>query len=75
MSKHVQCKLQKDSTIMTAWIPVKAAKLGATIDLDDPQHGETKGWTVMEVGTYSVPSEWARDRSRDYLNQRKMSDL
>lgn len=53
-----QCKLEKPSTIhpggtsvLTAWINEKYAKLGNRIELKD-EEGDKKGpWTVVQVGS------------------------
>src|SRR5579863_2124907 len=74
-SGHVQCKLRRGSSEMTAWIPNECALEGRVVDLDDPEHGETKGWTVLSVGSMVLDSDVVRERSRDYLTQRKASDL
>lgn len=73
--KHVQCRLKKGTTLMTAWIPKAIAVKGGTVDLGDPANGEENGWEVIAVGTYEVDSKWASERSRDHLNQRSMSDI
>ncbi len=72
---HVQARLRKGTTHMVAWIPRVCAVEGKIVDLDDPENGEAKGWTVMTVGTIALDSKWIRERSRDHLNQRKMSDI
>lgn len=60
---------------MTAWIPEATAVKGSIVDLDDPTHGESKGWEVLSVGTTKVDSKWANERSRDHLHMRSMSDI
>jgi len=73
---HVQCRLRKDSSYMTAWIPESCARQGATVDLDDPEHGEALGWEVIEVYDGVVlDSKWVNERSRDYQKMRGMTDV
>ena len=61
---------------MTAWIPESCARQGATVDLDDPEHGEALGWEVIEVYDGVVlDSKWVNERSRDYQKMRGMTDV
>ncbi len=46
MRYHRQCKLQKENTFQTSWIPEKFAKVGNYVNLK-----ESKGWKVIEVHT------------------------
>jgi hypothetical protein len=73
--QHVQCRLRKNNTEMVAWIPKECAIEGKTVDLDDPEQGEAKGWIVLEVGSQSVDSKWIRERSRDAKNWRGVTDV
>lgn len=60
---------------MTAWIPKDVAILNRVVDLDDPEEGESKGWTVMAICEPALPSKWVQERARDHKNQRGMSDI
>jgi hypothetical protein len=73
--QHIQVKLRKGTTEMVAWIPRDCAIEGKLVDLDDPEHGPTKGWTVINVTTTALDSKWVNERSRDYLNHRKTTDI
>jgi hypothetical protein len=75
LSKHVQCWLAKETAIMVAWIPANIAVVGNVVNLDDPEHGPTDGWTGKTAGRIALDSQWIRDRARDYLHQRRVSDL
>ena len=73
--EHIQCKLRKGTAEQTAWIPKHCAVKGRVVDLDDPEHGEALGWTVIDVGTTPLDSKWVNERSRDHQNMRKMTDI
>jgi hypothetical protein len=73
--QHVQCLLHKGTAVMTAWIPKECARVDHVVDLDDPEHGEAKGWTVVEVGTTALDSKWVSERCGDHLNHRKTTDI
>lgn len=66
---HRQCKLQKGITFQYSWIPDKYAKLGKYIKLKDDD-----GWEVVEVFSI-MDSKKVQERSTDYRNQRKVSDI
>jgi len=66
---HYQCELKKGNTFTTSWIPEKYAKKGKFIKLK-----EDDGWEVIHVGSM-MDSKKVQQRSTDYRNQRKMSDI
>lgn len=74
-TKHVQCRLRRGHTHMIAWIPKDCAIINRVVDLDDPEEGESKGWTVEAVNEPALSSKWVQERSRDHKNQRGMSDI
>jgi len=65
---HYQCKLKKGNTFTTSWIPEKYAKKGKFIRLKEDE------WEVIHVGSM-MDSKKVQQRSTDYRNQRKMSDI
>jgi hypothetical protein len=75
MSKdlHTQCLLRKyvNQQIheQVTWIPTKFAVIEKTIKLSD----DKDDWTVIKVGK-TLESNEANLRSRDFKNQRKVSD-
>lgn len=75
VNEHIQCRLRKGTAEMVAWIPKNCAVEGKEVDLDDPENGEAKGWTVIKVGNTTLDSKWVNERSRDHLNHRKMTDI
>jgi len=70
---HCQCKLRKrekdQTTWITTWIPEKYAKIGKFIKLKNDN-----GWEVIEIGDKKDSRE-VQERSMDYRNQRKVSDI
>jgi hypothetical protein len=74
-TQHVQCKLRKGRSEMVAWIPKTVAIVDRVVDLDDPTEGEATGWTVVEVGSYALPSKEVAERARDHKSQRSVSDI
>jgi hypothetical protein len=71
----VQCKLQKGIEFQTAWIEKKpGVKVGAIIELKSEKEGQQFGWEIKEMYSEMEQSR-LNERSRDYLNTRKASDI
>jgi len=68
-----QCILNKGSRTQVAWIPERKARLGSIVELIDGAWRES-GWHVSGVGI-RLPETIVRERSRDYVNTRKASDI
>jgi len=66
---HKQCKLQKGNAHTTCWIPENFAKMGKVLKIE-----EDPGWVVTFIGV-RMESSKMMERSRDYLRQRKHSDI
>jgi len=66
---HRQCKLQKGISFTYSWIPEKFAKVGNCVKLKDDN-----GWQVVNVFGI-MDSKKVQERSIDYRNQRKVSDI
>lgn len=88
MENHVQCLLRKFVALepvdgifgrykfQVAWLPKDKAKPGESVDLKNRETGEwDKGWTVERISDVSLPSTWVAERSADYRNMRKMTDI
>jgi len=70
---YVQCLLTKGSTRQTAWIPEEFSTVGRVVKLKDQgEWGE--GWQVLTAGI-RLPEAYLRERSRDYVQTRKASDI
>lgn len=71
----VQCTLRRGTTTQTAWLEEKdGLKVGAIAELKSENPGQEYGWEVLTVGT-RLPAEVVQERSRDYKNTRKASDI
>lgn len=66
---HCQCELKKRNKCRVLWIPEKYAKVGKVLRLINDN-----GWEVTSVNL-KMESRIVRERSVDYRNQRKMSDV
>ena len=65
-----QCMLRKGNTIQASWIPEKFAKIGKYLKLHDED-----GWQVVSISDERKSSTDAIERSQDYKNTRKASDI
>lgn len=70
---HAQCLLRRGQAHQVAFIPESFAKTGKTLKLKE---GESwvDGWRVISVFS-RMSSVALAERSRDYLHQRKASDI
>jgi len=71
MEFYRQCKLRSNGTELTCWIEERGARVGWLITLED-YPGQL--WKVMDVYT-KLPKHVVFEQERDYLNQRKASDI
>ena len=59
-----------------SWIPEKYAVRGKYLSLENRETGICEdGWRVVLVGTVRLSADQVSERSRDYKNQRKASDI
>jgi hypothetical protein len=72
MEFYKQCVLQSGNTQTVGWIEERGAKVGFSVTLEDCPG---QWWKVIEVGSMRIPKDEAHDLERDYLNQRKASDI
>jgi hypothetical protein len=72
---YKQCTLKKDNVFHKAWIPSVFAVKGKRIQIknDIVQFGSQ--WEVLSVGDTELSKEYVRELERDYLHQRKASDI
>lgn len=72
MSMMTQCRFKKVNVTeqIISWIPAKAAKLGTTMTLE----GLSGRWEIIFVGT-ELNEQAVKERSMDYRNTRKASDI
>lgn len=69
-----QCLLRKEDRVLTTWIPDSFASVGKLLKLKNDNGEWDDGWKVVE--TYNRVSEKeVIDNSRDFMRQRKASDI
>lgn len=73
MELMTQCLLEKDTYFHTAWIPIKFAIKGKYIKIKYNNLWDD-GWKVLECYS-TMDSKYVQERSEDYKNQRKQSDI
>ena len=60
----------------TSWLPEKFAVKGKFVELKNRNTGEwVNGWQVISVGDKRLPEDQVTERSQDYKNTRKASDI
>lgn len=47
---YVQCKLNKNNSWITSWIPERLAKVDLVVNLKEDDGRWIRGWTVKKVG-------------------------
>ena len=73
MGFHRQCKLIKGDATTVSWLPEEFAIVNKLVKLKD--NGVwVDGWKVEFVGT-KLPTKYVINRSQDYNNTRKASDI
>jgi hypothetical protein len=70
---HTQCELRRGNFTQVAWIPSEYATVGKYLKL---KYNGTwnDGWKVEQLGSFQ-DSDFTRERSQDYKNMRKMTDI
>lgn len=77
---YTQCKLEKqyDNTCRAysyvVWIPSKFAKIGKMLTVKQDDESWSDGWKVVATYTTQKAAQVEED-ARDYLHQRKASDI
>ena len=66
---HKQCRIQKGISFQMSWIPEKHAIVGHFVKLKGDD-----GWQIVKVFGV-MDSKKVQERSIDYRNQRKASDV
>lgn len=64
----------KGKTVSTAWIPENLAVVGKKIYFGKKTKTPERLWTVTSVGGRQS-GDWLTEHERDYLSQRKASDI
>lgn len=80
VDRHYQCsleRLEKDGTktFTTSWLPEKFARFGQYLELKNAKGEWVNGWKVTGVSGSGQESKWINERSQDYKNMRKVTDI
>jgi hypothetical protein len=70
-----QCKLRSGNTFTTAWIDERFARIGTSMVFKDVEEDEKRRWEVEAVYGIRRNEVDVKDHERDYLVQRKRSDI
>ena len=70
---YTQCTLVKDNIQQTVWIPSELAKVGKCLKIKKNNVWD-EGWCVQTCGM-TLSDEYVRAHERDYMTQRKASDI
>ena len=74
MDYYKQCTLRSGNTETVAWIEERGAKVGYSVTLEDSED-PARWWEVVLTGSNRIAKDEVYARERDYLNQRKASDI
>jgi hypothetical protein len=69
-----QCTMTKGTISQMAWIPEHFAVLDKYLRLKKDGVDED-GWQVKSVGANRIDGEYLKEHERNYLSQRKASDI
>ena len=76
---YKQCVLRSPTeggeTVHTAWIPAEYAKEGKTVYFGKKTATPDRLWVVSAVGDPAISGTYLGEHERDYLTQRKASDI
>lgn len=71
METHRQCTLMRGQDQQVAWIEAKHARVGLNVKLKE----DDSWWVVAKAGEFELDSDVVNERSRDYRNHRKATDV
>lgn len=71
MQTHQQCTLRQGQAQQVAWIESRHARVGLNVKLKE----DDSWWKVDEVHPFELASDVVNERSRDYRNHRKATDV
>jgi hypothetical protein len=76
MYKQCKMKMVGSNIFHHAWIPSKLAEVGKVIQFkgEDGLWGKP-AWEVVSAGQIGQEGKYVRELERDYLHQRKASDI
>jgi hypothetical protein len=69
---YIQCKFKQNDSEYTAYIPENGARVELTMELENKEGR----WEVLEVYKDTrIDYKTAKAHERDFINQRKVSDI
>ena len=76
---YKQCRMERPlpnghTSLHTAWIPAKFAKLNKILKIEMTEGNWENGWIVKEIGETKT-EDYVLAHERDYQDQRKASDV
>ena len=74
MGNMIQCRLRKDSSRTTSWIPERGAKVGMVVELKSPNGHKDAGWEVVSVGG-KMDEKDLHDINKMHRTHRQGSDI
>ena len=74
MGNMIQCRLRKDSSRTTSWIPERGAKVGMVVELKSPNGQKDAGWEVVSVGG-KMDEKDLHDINKMHRTHRQGSDI
>ena len=79
MTRHYQCSLERvdgaNKVFTTSWLPEKFAKCGKYLELQNQKGEWINGWKVTGVSGSGLDSKFVQERTQDWKNMRKMTDI
>ena len=72
---YKQCTLKNGDVWHHAWIPEEFAVKGKLIQIKNELGHWGMTWEVVSAGQVGISGEYVRELERDYLHQRKASDI
>lgn len=69
-----QCLLEKGNRKQFAWIDVNRNDLNKWVDLKT-KDGFSKNWLISKIYGPNISKKIINDRSQDYKNMKKMTDI
>ena len=73
MKTYSQCRLRRKSTEQVAWIPTNYAVVGMVVRITENNFTED-GWEIISCGQ-PVDRKFIEEHERDYMRQRRVSDI
>lgn len=69
-----QCQISKGPVHQVAWLDVKPSDQGRFVNLKTGSQDDND-WKIDRVSEIQFSDKWINERSRDFKNMRKMTDI